>query len=72
MRRGLAALFGVSLALILGEIAARLVDAEARWLPDLTYYQSVDVAVHRHSDDPRLSYELEPSARAIFAGDPND
>ncbi len=72
MKRLAAVLFGLGLALGLGEIVARAVDAEARWLPDLAYYQSVDVAVHRHSDDPRLSYELEPSARAIFAGDPND
>lgn len=72
MKRLAAAGLGVVVALLLGEGVARLVDAEARWLRDLSYYQSVDVAVHRPSEDLRLSYELEPSARAIFAGDPND
>jgi hypothetical protein len=72
MRRLGAALFGLAVALLLGEIAARIAHVEARWLPDLTYYQSVDVAVHRPSEDPRLSYELEPSARAIFASEGTD
>lgn len=58
-------MLGSALALGGAEVVVRAVDLDARWLPDLAYYQSVDVAVHQHAGDG-LSYDLAPDARALY------
>ena len=53
---------GVLMALLVGELIARGAQLERRWLPDLAYYQGVDVSIHRPSAEPGLVYELLPGA----------
>jgi hypothetical protein len=63
----LALLIGFAAAGLIAEVAARSLDLEASWLPDLARYQQADVALHRPSDDPDLLFELRPGARETLA-----
>jgi len=65
-KRVAAVALGLAVALLVGEVLVRFLDLEERWLPSLTYYQSVDIPVHRHSEDPELSYELAPGRSGSF------
>lgn len=62
-RRLFALGLGLVAALIVAEIGARLAGLEERWLPDLAYYQGVDVEIHREESGPLL-YGLRPGHRA--------
>jgi hypothetical protein len=57
-------MLGLFVGLVLAEAVARVAALEARWLPDLAYYQGVDVDMHRPSSVPGLLYELRPGAVA--------
>jgi len=66
-RPRLAALgIGLLLAPVAAETAVRASGVEADWLGDLAYFNSVDPAVHRVSDDPDLVFELTPGASASY------
>ena len=68
MRRALAFLVGLVLALVLVEGAVRLAWDEERWLWELTPRQVSDVEVHQLSEDPALIYELRPGASEVLDG----
>ena len=61
-----AILLGISVGFLLAEGLARLADLEGRWLPDLAYYQGVDVNMHQPSLSSGLLYELRPGASAAI------
>jgi hypothetical protein len=60
-RRGAALAFGLAVALLGVEVAARVADLDGRWMPSLLWVNAADAEFLVPSSTPGLVYELAPS-----------